>query len=60
MTTKDQILRAMQELPSTATLEDAMDRLYVLYKIEKGLAQADRGDLIDQEEARTRMSKWLR
>ncbi len=58
--TKRQIVKAMEELPDDASVEDAFDRLYLLYKIEKGLRQADRGDLITQEEARQRMAKWLK
>jgi predicted transcriptional regulator len=49
----------MEELPDDAGVEDALDRLYLLYKVEKGLLQADRGELISQEEVRQRMAKWL-
>ena len=58
--TKRQILKAIEELPDDASVEDALERLYLLYKIEKGLRQADRGDLISQEEARQRMAEWLK
>jgi hypothetical protein len=55
---KQQILKAIEELPDDASVEDAIDRLYLLYKIEKGLRQADGGELISQEEARRRMARW--
>jgi predicted transcriptional regulator len=57
---KQQILKAIGELPDDASVEDAIDRLYLLYKIDRGLRQADRGELISQEEARQRMAKWLK
>ncbi len=60
METKQQILRAIEELPEDAKVEDALDRLYLLYKVERGLRQADSGELISQEEVRQRMAKWLR
>lgn len=60
METKQQILKAIGELPDDASVEDAIDRLYLLYKIDRGLRQADRGELISQEEARQRMAKWLK
>ena len=60
METKQQILKAIEDLPDDASVEDALDRIYLLYKIERGLGQADRGELITQEEARQRMAKWLR
>jgi len=58
--TKQQILKAIAELPEDATIEDALDRLYLLYKIEKGLRQANSGNLISQEVARQRMAQWLK
>jgi len=60
METKQQMLKAIQELPDDASVEDALDRLYLLYKIEKGLRQADRGELISREDVRRRMAKWLK
>ena len=57
--TKQQILKAIDDLPDDAGVEDALDRLYLLYKVERGLRQADRGELISQQEVRQRMAKWL-
>jgi predicted transcriptional regulator len=59
MTTKEQMLQAIRELPDEATVEDAMERLYLLYKVERGIAQADAGQKVSQEEARARMARWL-
>jgi len=42
---KDQILKAIQDLPDDATVESAMERLYLLYKIDQGIEQADRGQV---------------
>ncbi len=53
---KDQILKAIQDLPDDTTVESAMERLYVLYKIE----QADRGQVVSQEEVKRRMEQWLK
>ncbi|MBI4483117.1 MAG: hypothetical protein HY652_09525 [Acidobacteria bacterium] len=60
MDTKQQILKAIEELPDDASVEDALERLYLLYKIERGLKQADNGELVTQDEARQRMVKWLK
>jgi hypothetical protein len=59
MTIKEQMLQAIRELPDEATVEDAMERLYLLYKVERGIAQADAGQKVSQEAARTRMARWL-
>jgi hypothetical protein len=37
-----------------------LERLYLLYKIDKGIKQADAGELVTQDEARHRMAKWLK
>ena len=59
MKAKQQKLKAIEDLPDDANIEDALERLYLLYKIDRGMKQADAGDLISQEEARHRMEKWL-
>ena len=60
MDTKQQMLKAIEELPEDAKVEDALERLYLLYKIDRGIKQADAGELMSQEEARQRMAKWLK
>ncbi len=42
-TTPDKILDAVRQLPPDATVEDAIERLLFLAKVERGLAQADAG-----------------
>ena len=59
MYTKQMMLEAIEALPDDANVEDASERLYLLYKVDKGIAQADAGRLISQEEARQRMARWL-
>jgi hypothetical protein len=59
MTKKSRILEPLADLPEDAEVEDAIERLYLLYKIEKGVEQADRGEKVTQEEARARMARWL-
>jgi len=59
MTTKKRILKALDELPDDADIEEYMERLYLLYKVEQGIADADAGRKFTQEEARERMKNWL-
>jgi len=42
------MLKAIENLPEDANVEDALERLYLLYKIDKGIEQADVGQLIAQ------------
>jgi len=59
MTTKEKVLQAVNDLPDDASIEDAMDRLLLLAKIERGLQQAGAGQTIAHSEVKERMAKWL-
>ena len=60
MTMKEKVLDAVQALPDDASIEDAMERLFFLSKIEKGLQQADAGQTISHSQVKERMAKWLK
>ena len=53
---KSEIVRALQELPDDATVEDAMERLYFLAKVERGLEQSE-GETISHDEIKARFLK---
>ena len=53
-TAKQGVLEAIEGLPADATLEDAIERLVLLAKIERGLAELDAGQGIDHSEAKRR------
>jgi hypothetical protein len=53
---KDEILRVVQELPNDATVEDAMERLYFLAKIERGLEQSE-GETLSHDEIKSKFLK---
>lgn len=57
---KEQMIKLAQGLPEDATLEDAMDRLFLLYKVGRGIEQASSGQKVSQAEARRRMNQWLK
>ena len=60
MQAKQQMLKAIEELPDDANIVDALERLNLLYIIDRRIKQADAGELISQEESRQRMAKWLK
>jgi len=53
--TKGQIVKAVSDLPENATVEDAMERLVLLSKIEQGLEQAQRGETLPHAEVKRRI-----
>jgi len=60
MTIKQKLLKTVQDLPDDASFEDAMERLFLLSKIDKGLEQADQGKTYSHQVVRDRISKWLK
>ena len=52
---KELAREAVEKLPPDATVEDAMERLRFLAKIERGLAQADNGQTISHADVRARL-----
>jgi predicted transcriptional regulator len=53
---KKEILETVGTLPDDATIEDAMERLYFLAKVERGLRQAAEGEGIAHQEIKRRFS----
>jgi len=49
MTTKEKVLSVIELLDEKATLDEVIDRLYLVRKIELGIAQADAGDIMDHD-----------
>ena len=53
--TRDRILEALQDLPADATVDDAIERLVFLAKIDAGLAELDDGKGIPHAEVKQRL-----
>jgi len=51
-TEKDRAIQALQTLPEDATLDDAIERLCFIAKIEEGLRQSDARELVSHEEVK--------
>jgi len=56
---KEEVRRLLDALPEETSYEDIQYHIYVRQAIERGLAAAERGELLDQDEVERRMSKWL-
>lgn len=58
MTTRERMIHAIEALPEDATIEDAMERLLLMAKVERGLSQADQGQTLSHAQMKERMNKW--
>ena len=52
--TKERILEALRSLPADATVDDAIERLVFMAKVEEGLAELDAGQGTPHEEVKRR------
>ena len=52
--TRDRIIEALQTMPLDATIDDAIERLVFLAKIQTGLAELDNSEGVSHEEAKRR------
>ena len=51
---KQRALEAIRALPESATIDDAIERLCFLAKIEEGLLQSRAGQVVSHEEVKKR------
>ncbi len=56
--TKDKVTRAVESLPPDASFEDAMERLFILYKVDQGLRQIEAGQGITHDELKRQLKTW--
>ena len=49
---KQRAIEALKTLPEGATIEDAIERLCFIAKIEEGLRQSDAGRLVSHDEVK--------
>jgi hypothetical protein len=59
MITKEKLIYALNDLPESFSIDDVIDRIILLQKIEIGLEQVKSGYVHTTEEAKIILEKWL-
>ena len=59
MIKKEQLLKLLQEFPEEFSVDELLDRIVLLSKIERGLRQSERGEVLTDEQAKARMKAWV-
>lgn len=57
MLVKEKVIQAIQELPAEFSIDDVVERLIVLQKIETGLQQVKEGKELHTKEAKEKLKK---
>ncbi len=60
MLTKEKIKKTIDSLPENFTIEDIIEELIVLDKIEQGLKDVKEGKVYTTKELKHRLAKWLK
>jgi hypothetical protein len=59
MLTKAKLIQTINDLPDKFTLDDLLDRIVLLQKIEIGLEQSASGRIKSTKQAKEKLKKWL-
>lgn len=60
MLKKEQLKETLEHLPEEFLLEDFMDKLILLDKIEKAEKQSKNGEVLSENDLEKEMEKWFR
>ena len=60
MLTKEKIRKTIDALPENPTLEEVIEKIILLDKIEQGRKDADEGNVYTTEQVKDRIKKWLK
>ena len=55
---KDKVRVLLNKLPEDCTLEDVQYHLYVLEKVQRGIARAETEGAMSQDDVDKRLSRW--
>ncbi len=59
MSTKEEVIKMIEDLPNNTTLDEIIEQLSVKAKIEKGIEQMNNGEFYSHEEVKEKFAKWL-
>lgn len=59
MISKKSVLQGLEQLPDEFSVDELLERLLLIEKIETGLQQSTNKETISTEEAKQKLDKWL-
>lgn len=60
MLSKKTVIETVNSLPDSFSLEEVIDRLILIQKVEIGLAQSMENQIVSNEEAKEKLNKWFK
>jgi predicted transcriptional regulator len=59
MLTKEAVNNQIKELPDEFTLDDRIEKLLIIDKVNRGLLDVEEGRIVSETELDKRMAKWF-
>jgi hypothetical protein len=59
MLEKKKVLSTINDLPDKFSMDEMIDRIVLLQKIEIGLEQSAKGETLTTSQAKSKLKKWL-
>jgi hypothetical protein len=60
MLTKERLKKTIKSLPDSFTIDELIDQLIFIEKVEEGLKQSEDGKVVSNEEVRQIIDRWSR
>ena len=58
--TKKKLLETIKDMPEKFSIDELLDRVILMQKLETGLAQSNNGQTKSTGQAKQRLKKWLK
>jgi predicted transcriptional regulator len=58
MLTRDKVNKTIKRLPEKFTIDELIEQLIFIEKVEEGLKQSDEGKVVSNEDVRLIIEKW--
>ena len=59
MITKEKLIETINQLPAKFSVDEVIDKIFLLDKIETGLQQSRKGQVTSDENLDRKLPKWL-
>lgn len=60
MISKNQIISSIDKLPDDVTIDQVIEHLLLIEKVQKGQEDSANGNINTKDEAREKLKKWLK
>jgi len=60
MLTKETVKKTINSLPETFTIDELIDQLIFIEKVEEGYQQSESGKVVSNEDVKLMIDKWSR